>query len=327
MPIDTTNIKDSDCRKKEFPLNDLALTKRPSGFQIVVKRSTLNTMKRHGKTSMHAEVGGMLAGSLCWDGEPFLLIEASIIGEHTNGNTASVTFTGETWDRVWEVCEKDYSDCNIVGWYHTHPGFGIFLSGMDLFICDHTFNAPHHVAYVYDPQSEDDGWFIWKNSTPSKLLPLVIEDIPDEIVSSNQSQTMPAMQNNFAVQQSERQWLLPLILISNLLLILCVAGLVYLVWKQDTKTMQDKIERLEKRVIELENQKFSVAQIDSFIQTNDGRGNIYNQQAYLWTLTNNKFRLILPYGVNVEILNTDNPQYRRNDSDDSIFRKRSPNNP
>ena len=47
--------------------------------------------------------------------------------------------------------DAEHSEERIVGWYHTHPGFGIFLSGMDLFIQDHFFNLPWQVAFVYDP--------------------------------------------------------------------------------------------------------------------------------------------------------------------------------
>jgi proteasome lid subunit RPN8/RPN11 len=38
----------------------------------------------------------------------------------------------------------------MVGWYHTHPDWGVFLSSMDMFICDNFFNKLD-VAYVIDP--------------------------------------------------------------------------------------------------------------------------------------------------------------------------------
>jgi hypothetical protein len=49
----------------------------------------------------------------------------------------------------------------MVGWYHTHPDWGVFLSGMDLFICEHFFNKPLDVALVVDPCRQDRGWFQW----------------------------------------------------------------------------------------------------------------------------------------------------------------------
>jgi proteasome lid subunit RPN8/RPN11 len=49
----------------------------------------------------------------------------------------------------------------MVGWYHTHPGFGIFLSGMDLFIHQNFFTQIWHVAYVLDPRARTSGFFCW----------------------------------------------------------------------------------------------------------------------------------------------------------------------
>ena len=49
----------------------------------------------------------------------------------------------------------------MVGWYHTHPDWGVFLSGMDMFICDNFFNKPLDVAYVIDPCRGDRGMFQW----------------------------------------------------------------------------------------------------------------------------------------------------------------------
>ena len=49
----------------------------------------------------------------------------------------------------------------MVGWYHTHPGVGIFLSGMDLFIHQNFFTQMWHVAYVLDPRARTSGFFCW----------------------------------------------------------------------------------------------------------------------------------------------------------------------
>jgi hypothetical protein len=52
----------------------------------------------------------------------------------------------------------------MVGWYHTHPGWGVFLSGMDTFICEHFFNKPLDVALVIDPRQQERGFFQWTTS-------------------------------------------------------------------------------------------------------------------------------------------------------------------
>ena len=58
--------------------------------------------------------------------------------------------------------DKLHPDLDIVGWYHTHPDFGIFLSGHDLFIHRNFFDQPLQVAYVVDPIRQTRGFFRWK---------------------------------------------------------------------------------------------------------------------------------------------------------------------
>ena len=92
-------------------------------------------------------------------------MEHAIAG--TNGaasRSTNVTFTAETWQHIHDTMDRDHPDEKILGWYHTHPGFGIFLSDMDIFICDNFFNLPWQVAFVYDPQSGEEGNFIWRSA-------------------------------------------------------------------------------------------------------------------------------------------------------------------
>ena len=78
--------------------------------------------------------------------------------------------------RIHETLETKYPGKKIVGWYHTHPGFGIFLSGMDLFIQNNFFNQPWQIATVYDPKAEEEGTFIWRGGKSSRESILVEND-------------------------------------------------------------------------------------------------------------------------------------------------------
>ena len=51
----------------------------------------------------------------------------------------------------------------MVGWYHSHPRFGIFLSQYDVFIHSNFFAEQWQVAYVVDPVSGNSGIFGWEN--------------------------------------------------------------------------------------------------------------------------------------------------------------------
>ena len=76
---------------------------------------------------------------------------------------ASVTYTPESWRYLNDKLAERYPDESavMVGWYHTHPGFGIFLSGMDLFIHQNFFTQKWHVAMVLDPRARQSGFFCW----------------------------------------------------------------------------------------------------------------------------------------------------------------------
>jgi proteasome lid subunit RPN8/RPN11 len=55
--------------------------------------------------------------------------------------------------------EQQWGDRIKVGWHHTHPGYGIFLSGYDQFIHNNFFNVPGMFALVVDPRAESLGFF------------------------------------------------------------------------------------------------------------------------------------------------------------------------
>jgi proteasome lid subunit RPN8/RPN11 len=109
-----------------------------------------------------SESGGVLAGTLCRDEHgAYLLIEAAIPATDARQGRVSLTFTQESWAGMHAALERDHPDLAIVGWYHTHPGLGVFLSGQDLFIQRSFFAAPHQVALVVDPTAGTWGAFRW----------------------------------------------------------------------------------------------------------------------------------------------------------------------
>ena len=58
--------------------------------------------------------------------------------------------------------DTKYTDKSIVGWYHTHPDFGIFLSDRDRFIQENFFSGAGQVALVIDPIRKTVGVFTWR---------------------------------------------------------------------------------------------------------------------------------------------------------------------
>jgi proteasome lid subunit RPN8/RPN11 len=166
--------------RADFPAKELppVIGIRDSRFQTVFKQSVLDDIHDHGKSSMEAEVCGVLIGDIYCDRlAAWGYVEHSIRGNNAVGKQTQVTITSETWTRIHETLEAKYPGKKIIGWYHTHPGFGIFLSGMDLFIQDNFFNQPWQFATVYDPHSGDLGNFIWRQGKSQRENILIENDI------------------------------------------------------------------------------------------------------------------------------------------------------
>jgi proteasome lid subunit RPN8/RPN11 len=125
-------------------------------LRVAVERSAYAELVAHAKSSLKAEVCGVLAGHVCADDEGiFVGVEAVIPGVAAGEGSVHVTFTQETWNAIHASLERDHPRLKIVGWYHTHPGFGVEFSDMDLFIQRNFFAGPAHLALVMDPLNGD----------------------------------------------------------------------------------------------------------------------------------------------------------------------------
>ncbi|HEY6306578.1 MAG TPA: Mov34/MPN/PAD-1 family protein [Candidatus Angelobacter sp.] len=133
---------------------------------VIIEAEVARKIRQHARTSMKAEVCGVLLGSA----EPDrTVIEACVAGINAAQGGAHVTFTQDTWEHIYKIKDQQFPDSKIVGWYHSHPGFGVFLSEHDLFIQENFFSSPHQVAWVYDPHTDEEGCFGWVGGATEKL--------------------------------------------------------------------------------------------------------------------------------------------------------------
>ncbi|KAF1081877.1 MAG: hypothetical protein GQF41_1517 [Candidatus Rifleibacterium amylolyticum] len=138
--------------------------------RVMIDPDVYAEIKKHAEETVAVEQCGILVGNTCQDDVgKYLIINGSIRGKHARNEGAQVVFTHETWDYIHSQMEANFKGRAIVGWYHTHPGFGIFLSDMDKFIQDYFFNQPFQVALVIDPTSSKEGLFAWINGKTCAL--------------------------------------------------------------------------------------------------------------------------------------------------------------
>jgi proteasome lid subunit RPN8/RPN11 len=128
---------------------------------LVLGSDLLMDIELHAYSNLEAEVGGMLFGEVS-DGKT--VIAGSVPAAKAAAEQISLTFTHEVWEDILKVGEERFPGKSIVGWYHTHPSFGLFLSEYDQFIQKNFFSNPGQIALVIDPIAGNMGWFALKKN-------------------------------------------------------------------------------------------------------------------------------------------------------------------
>lgn len=173
--MDASGLEFSKPEERILPLRDPenkhTIELKPSGsepaedFHIFASHKTMEEIREYSGTKMDREVGGVMLGGYYVDsgandgkGMEFVIIDGYIPAMHGESQHASFKFTHDSWSYIHNELDEKYPESRIVGWHHTHPSFGIFLSSMDIFIQENFFNLHWQVALVVDPVRESLGF-------------------------------------------------------------------------------------------------------------------------------------------------------------------------
>ena len=157
--ISFEDIKSIEPQEKPFPYDRGAVS---AGFRINMPKDVFDKIVGLAKSDSSSEICGVLAG-IPYKDEDGCYVEVSdaIEGKYADSRTKQVTFTHKTWQYINREMDERHPDKVIVGWFHSHPGYGPFLSKDDIFIYKHYFNAPWQVSFVVDAVSGQERFFCW----------------------------------------------------------------------------------------------------------------------------------------------------------------------
>jgi proteasome lid subunit RPN8/RPN11 len=176
------------------------------------------------------EHGGILAGRPYFDPQQrcyFSVVHAAIPARETEGSPVHLQFTPQSWDWISGILEESFPDLVVVGWYHSHPGLGVFMSSTDQATQQAFFNHPWNLSVVVDPLAKHSGWFAGETCQPL-----------------NNQQVLPyrrVLPGQLEVKQRPPQpvrqawgWLLPFFLIST-------AGLATYQWLKSRRKVNSHV--------------------------------------------------------------------------------------
>jgi proteasome lid subunit RPN8/RPN11 len=146
-------------------------------------------IRQHARAHMTTEVCGVLIGENC---AGVVEVGACIEASNAAQGGTHVTFTQDAWESIYRVKDERYPEKRIVGWYHSHPGFGVFLSEHDTFIHRNFFSSPDQVAWVYDPHTDEEGCFGWIDGEIRRISAFSVVDNNGDGVERTPKEMEPA---------------------------------------------------------------------------------------------------------------------------------------
>jgi proteasome lid subunit RPN8/RPN11 len=157
-------------KRKASPLDVKGFRIEPKGrillddLHIFVHEKTLREIIAYAKTDLFREVGGVLVGGYYFGGGVhYIEVDALLPARFGESRVGAFKFTHEAWSDIHRRMDADHPEKHIVGWFHTHPNLGVFLSDDDMFIHRHFFSQPWQVALVVEPCSNELAFFQWRN--------------------------------------------------------------------------------------------------------------------------------------------------------------------
>lgn len=157
--VETLHGNVSRAKHGKYTNTGSALATQPGGNALLVfiRQSCIAAMESHVRQDILREQAGILCGQAYRDpsGQHYIEVTAAVAVETLN-SSSYFRFHERSWQAVWETMGNDG---NILGWYHSHPGMGIFLSATDLRTQELYFGAPWQIAVVLDPVRREIGVF------------------------------------------------------------------------------------------------------------------------------------------------------------------------
>jgi len=141
---------------------------------VLVSEAVMNEIFRQLKNERDLEIGGILVGDAFVDTDTrchVVTVRRGLLGDDGEGTPVSFKFTSDSWQSInSKLLGLLPEERNIVGWYHSHPGLGVFLSATDRFTQQCFFANPWQIALVVDTNRNSFGFFFGREGLPAQTI-------------------------------------------------------------------------------------------------------------------------------------------------------------
>lgn len=141
------------------------LESETKGFDLYLSKLAEEKIRNHAMSRLEPriEIMGLLLGTIYKHGGREYVLARDVVTTDLDASLISVRFDRQGFEKLFESLDESGFDYIIVGWYHSHPGHGCFLSQTDIDTQVSMFNRPFHSALVIDPVNMEIETFMVEN--------------------------------------------------------------------------------------------------------------------------------------------------------------------
>jgi len=158
------DVQMMELRREKRPQYDGSFRSRrkisDTSFFLYVLKSTEEKILHHLNCTPKIESGGILIGHPFVDiddsSEIFTIVVDALPIQSENSSIGHYTVSPENISNTRQLIPDGLVS---VGWYHSHPGHGVFLSGADMSIVRSIYSLPWQVSFVVDTIRGVKGFF------------------------------------------------------------------------------------------------------------------------------------------------------------------------
>lgn len=126
-------------------------------FELYVSKQAAEKMVNHAKRfgRLRREALGFMLGDVCASNKKRFVMVRDIVTGPLLSSADRVRFDRDSYSELFSELDSSGFDYIIVGWYHSHPGYGCFMSRTDLSTQMSAFKENFHSAIVIDPINKE----------------------------------------------------------------------------------------------------------------------------------------------------------------------------
>ena len=154
-------------------------------FPVYIYSKILEQIMKLCRDSSKEIFGYLIGNILMWKNDLYIIIEDQLFIDNAvyshQFSTSQIEGTAGEYEKKFQKLKnlKKNDSLRIVGWWHSHPSFGCFLSSTDLHTQEYFFPESYQVALVVDPINVEFKFF-----TLDKKSGLGYKALSNAIISS-----------------------------------------------------------------------------------------------------------------------------------------------